>query len=108
MSARDVGADITRLTGREPGYKRTLGPAKAARGVAEARGVALAREAQESGGNGVVFDEESAALREYWPRQIVTTTDGLFTFEVEPIRSITMVDKSQAFFADPAAEPENG
>lgn len=89
---------LARLLARDPAWRRALPPADPLGAVARARGVALSTEQQ---GGGSAFAEADASKREYWAARTLTTTDGLFTFEVEPIKSILLVSGDRATFADP-------
>ncbi len=103
----ELAKAIERLMQREPGWRnfsaRPAQPAKLAP-IPAARGVAMsATSVPASGGAG--FDEADASQREYWPARQLITTDGLFVFEVEPIRSVLLVGGNRATFAEP---PEAG
>lgn len=51
------------------------------------------------------FVEADYLEREYWPAQEIESSDGIFTLEVEPIRSILLDSGERAEFAEPV-EPE--
>ncbi|UCP00104.1 hypothetical protein LF844_09910 [Metapseudomonas lalkuanensis] len=55
-------------------------------------------------------DESGVPLREYHPSMTITSSDGLFTMELEPIKKLTMVDHSgrsiDFIYADPEPAPE--
>lgn len=47
------------------------------------------------------FEEEDAALRTYWPAKTLTSTDGLFQLQVEPIKTIRLRSGDTATFDNP-------
>lgn len=67
--------------GRKPGQVSTGRPASASSGTA--------------------FEEMDYLQREYWPAQSVTSSDGLFVIELEPIKSILLVGNNRARFQEP-------
>ncbi|WP_068634723.1 hypothetical protein [Thauera butanivorans] len=90
---------LQRLLEREPGWKHFVRPeAKGARPAAVGTGVPADGGAQGGG----VFDEADAALRTYYPARTLTSTDGLFTFRIEPIKSLRLTSGHNATFKDPA------
>jgi hypothetical protein len=67
------------------------------------------------GGGGIAgpltepVDESGVPLREYHPSMTITTSDGIFTMELEPIKKLTMLDADGVtvdfIYADPDPEP---
>ena len=63
------------------------------------------------GGGGIAspLTEASYAAREYWPVEVLTSSDGLLTFRVKPIKKIVQADANDAevvqIFAQPVATP---
>lgn len=101
---------LRRLIQREPGWRRFAGQAgkpETPAPIPAARGVAMSAGAVAQPG-GSEFEEIDAVQREYWPTRVMTTTDGLFTWEVEPIKSILLADGSRATFAEPPADDGEG
>ncbi|MFT3758968.1 hypothetical protein [Thauera sp.] len=88
---------LKRLLEREPGWKKFVRPeAKGARPAAIGTGVPATSEQK-----GSAFEEKDAALRTYYPVKTLTLTDGLFTLQVEPIKSIRLSSGDDAKFAEP-------
>ncbi len=56
---------------------------------------------QASGGGGAGFDEADYAQREYWPTVNRISTDGLFTIQEKPIKSILLATGGRATFKQP-------
>lgn len=56
---------------------------------------------QGQGGADATLEESDAALREYYASRIITTTDGLFTLEVRPIKRVALVDGGAILFKEP-------
>ncbi|MNQ89253.1 hypothetical protein D3C85_1045550 [compost metagenome] len=54
--------------------------------------------------------EAGVPIREYHPPMTITSSDGIFTMELEPIKKLTMVDHSgrsiDFIYADPEPAPE--
>ena len=61
------------------------------------------------GGIASPLTEASYAAREYWPVEVLTSSDGLLTFRVKPIKKIVQADANDAevvqIFAQPVATP---
>ena len=63
------------------------------------------------GGGGIAspLTEASYAAREYWPVEVLTSSDGLLTFRVKPIKKIVQAEANDAevvqIFAQPVATP---
>lgn len=92
---------IDRLIKREPGWEKFKRPPdKGGRPGAVATGRPSA-----TGGSGqqVTLEELDASLREYWGAKILTSSDGLFTIEVEPLKKLRLKDGSDFLFAEPPA-----
>ncbi|MCJ8168627.1 hypothetical protein [Atopomonas sediminilitoris] len=51
-----------------------------------------------SGGGGISspLTETSAAARTHWPEQTLTSSDGLFTFAIKPVKKVTLRDADNA------------
>jgi hypothetical protein len=89
---------LQRLLEREPGWKNFIRPEnKGARPAAVGTGLPATSEQQRGG----AFEEEDAALRTYYPVKTLTSTDGLFTLQIEPIKSIRLSSGDDAKFAEP-------
>lgn len=56
-----------------------------------------------SNSTGGGFKESDYALREYHAAVVKSTSDGVFTFQVEPIKSVTLVGGGKAEFEPPPA-----
>lgn len=102
MTARALKQSLASLVGQGEGYK-PMGALPAVGG--RPGGVSTGRPAGAAGmGAGqIVFAESDAALREYWPKQTYTSSDGLFVIEAEPVKLIYMEDGSVASFKEPPA-----
>lgn len=57
-------------------------------------------------GGAAGFAESDYLQREYWPAQTLESSDGIFTFEYEPIKSILLDSGYRATFQEPV-EPES-
>lgn len=83
------------LLRREPGWKKaTQPPVKGGRAGETSVG-------KPSTGTSTGFAESDYTLREYWPVQVLRTSDGLLTFEVEPIKAVTLDSGNQFTFREP-------
>ena len=72
---------------------------------AQAREVSTGRPASAAApaaGGGGGFAESDYALRQYWPARTLTSSDGIFSVSVQPIRSLALVGGGQATFAEPS------
>lgn len=49
--------------------------------------------------------EESYLERTYWDEKVITSTDGLFSFKIKPIKAIRQVDANDAEVIQQFAEP---
>lgn len=85
------------LLKREPDWKRaTQPPAKGGRTGATSIGKPSSGAGAQAG-----LAESDYTLREYWPVQVMRTSDGVLTFEVEPIKAV-MLDSGYPFtFKEP-------
>lgn len=68
--------------------------------IPERIGEALPRAAGSGAGIASPLTEESYAGRLYWPERAITSTDGLFTLKIKPIKSMSFKDANdqQAVF----------
>lgn len=94
IGARDLtGGGMTQ--GVRPPFEEK--PAKGAKPPAVARA-----KAQSSGGvGGNDLQETAAADREYWSLTTVQSSDGLFVFQVKPIKSVALTSGGKIKFASP-------
>lgn len=81
-------------------------PAFTALGEVPARGaragaISTGRPSSTGAGTSGAFVETDASQRQYWSARTLTSSDGLFTIEVQPIRSILLNTGERAQFADP-------
>jgi hypothetical protein len=53
------------------------------------------------GGSGDLT-ESSADSRTYWDTQTIVSSDGIFTFEIDPIKSVSLIDGRKINFAEPS------
>lgn len=84
-----LDAAVNRLKVRERGWaKATEPPGKGERPPSRGKGLPAAAGASSSGP--VALAEADYSMREYWPVVHVTSSDGLFVIEIEPIRSILL------------------
>lgn len=64
--------------------------------------VATGRGSVSTGGGGsVALEEDDYTQREYWTTVNKTSTDGLLTIQIKPIKSILLTDGSRATFKQP-------
>jgi len=61
-----------------------------------------------SSGGGVASPliETSYLERTYWPEKVITSTDGVFSFKVKPIKQIRQLDANDAEVIQQFAQPE--
>lgn len=64
-------------------------------------GVSVGRQQASTVGGGAGFDEADYAQREYWTTVNRMSTDGLFTIQEKPIKSILLVSGGRATFKEP-------
>lgn len=97
MSARDVQQALRRLVGTEAGYV----PLDDSPQVGARPGAVSVGHPGGGGGFGVEFAEMDYLLREYWAPRMIASTDGIFAWQEEPIRSLTLESGGKATFAQP-------
>lgn len=88
---------------------------RGARPATRGRGTVNLVPATGGGGGGIAspltepVDESGVPLREYHPSMTITSSDGLFTMELQPIKKLTMLDADGVtvdfIYADPDPEP---
>ncbi len=61
----------------------------------------VGRKASTDGGTASDLVEASYASREWWPAVTVTTSDGVFTIEETPIKSVLLTSGARIRFAQP-------
>lgn len=89
---------LRRLMEQQPGWKKaTTPPEQGPKPAARGKGLP----ASSSSANGIAFNESDYGLREYWPPVSVTSADGLFTVEVDPIKAIALDGGGKATFKEP-------
>lgn len=100
-----------------PRGSQTLTPRQPTGGRPETRGVGTwnPNTPKAGGGGGIAgpltepVDESGVPLREYHPSMTITSSDGLFTMELQPIKKLTMLDADGVtvdfIYADPDPEP---
>lgn len=98
-SASELDKAIEKLTQREKGWAQF----KAAPSVGARPGtVTTGRPSSTGGTGGGAFAESDYTAREYWPeRELARTTDGLFVFLGQPIKSIALEGGGTATFKEP-------
>ncbi len=106
---RDLNALESGTTARRSGALRSVEPRG---GVPSSTArVDYTPPANTGGGGGIAspLTEASYAAREYWPVEVLTSSDGLLTFRVKPIKKIVQADANDAevvqIFAQPVATP---
>lgn len=96
-----------------PDQRKTL-KALEPRGSLGGKRVVSAYRATATGGSGVAWplkertkpqDGKQVPDRDFWPDLIVTTSDGIFTFEVPPFRTLKLDDADQGGGEVQLAEP---
>lgn len=121
MSSKDVADSIRRIVAVRDGALVTVGyeqnglsfvgmqdaPYDARPDLPGRRGQSD-RAGQTGGGIASPLTEEDIAKREYYPDRLITSSDGLFTLVVKPIKAVYMRDASGATvelrFAEPPTE----
>lgn len=89
---------VATLAGVETGWKQfAQAPAKGAK----PGGVSTGYPASSKAGAGGGFDESEFDQREYWPAVTLTSSDGIITFQIEPIKVIKLVGGGKATFKQP-------
>ncbi len=100
MSSASLQEAARRLVSKAPGWEPVRpAPVKGARSGETATG----RPSSAPSADATSFEESDASLREYFPAVTYTSSDGLFTFEVEPIRQISLVGDGTFIFDEPPA-----
>lgn len=101
MAGNDFKAAVERLISKEPGWKpATAAPAKGPR--PSARGTGRPASEQQTPAAADAFEESDYDLREYWPERVgATSSDGLFVFIEQPIKSVARVGTTPATFKEP-------
>lgn len=96
INAREL-ADGSFTQGERPVFqpKRAQGakPPAVGKGKAAAAG---------SGGSSGDLSELSATSRTYWPAQTIVSSDGIFSVQIDPIKSVTLTDGRKINFAEPS------
>lgn len=100
-NAADLQRALQRLAGDPAGFT-PLDPVPPVGGRAAARSRGLPGGGSEPDQDDLV--EQDAASREYWEVRPLTSSDGLFVLEVEPIKLIVLEDGRRIELADPADE----
>lgn len=99
MSARDIQTAVRRLVGGDQGYK-SLDPVPSV--GAQPGGVSVGHPGSAGGGSEpVALAEDDYLQREYWTTVTRTTSDGLFSWEEKPIKSILLETGERIRFAEP-------
>lgn len=97
-----LDAAVNRLKVRDRGWaKATEPPGKGERPPSRGKGLPAAAGASNSGGGSVVFAESDYSLRQYWPARTISSSDGIFSIEVEPIKQIALEGSDVATFKEP-------
>ncbi len=68
---------------------------------AKAPEVSRAKAPSSSAGSSNALVETSFASRTYWPDEVLTSTDGAFTWIVKPVRRVNLQGGDWIDFADP-------
>ncbi|MDF3931402.1 hypothetical protein [Pseudomonas citronellolis] len=103
-----LAADIRAITGADSQQRKQLKTLEPRGALEEKRGRADYVEpaaAAASGGIASPLTESSFLDREYWADKVITSTDGLFSFKIKPIKSIHQVDANNAEVIQQFAQP---
>jgi hypothetical protein len=95
IGARDLaGGGMTQ--GARPPFepKPTLGAKPPAVGKSKSGG------GKSTGGGDLT--EINASERTYWPSQTIVSSDGIFSIQIDPIKSVTLADGRKINFAEPS------
>lgn len=92
---------VQRLVQKEPGWQKFVQPEPRGAKPAEVGRSASPAASGSGGGGGGTLDELDYSQREYWPVINKVSTDGLFTLQIKPIKSILLSDGSRATFKQP-------
>lgn len=114
MAARRRGQatvdDINSLV-KLPTTKPKLAPIEPRGGLAAKQGRGDYQEPEASTGGGIAspLTEADYDTREYWAEKTITSSDGLLSFRIKPIKKIIQADANAAevvqLFADPNPVP---
>lgn len=99
MSSKSLQQSIERLVTKDPGW-HPLGTAPAVGARPASKAVGRPGGTQQTSGS-FDFIETLYSAREYWPAVQVTSSDGVFTLEIEPIKSILLDTGERAQFQEP-------
>lgn len=101
MAASELQKAIDKLVAKEPRWREfDPKPSVGARPGKKSTG----RPASAAGTGAPFFDEADYTAREYWPDVVSTSSDGVFTVEEGPIKSILLKGGDRAKFAQPPEE----
>lgn len=103
MAGSELQKAIDKLVAKGPGWKEFL-PKQASPKPDTAGRAANALPKAGSGGN---LTEPSFAARTYHARRTIKSTDGVLTWQYDPIKTISMVDPSGTTVVLTFAEPPN-
>lgn len=98
MAASELQKAVEKLVKREPGWKAFEPPPNVGARPGE---VSKGRPASSSPSSAATLEESDAALREYFSARMLTSSDGLFTIEVRPIKKIVLVGNGAFIFKEP-------
>ncbi|QEY75157.1 hypothetical protein [Pseudomonas denitrificans (nom. rej.)] len=79
---------------------------RGARPATPGRAVYKAPAATGTGGVASPLIEQSYLERTYWPDKVITSTDGVFSFKIKPIKQIRQLDANDAEVIQQFAQPE--
>lgn len=100
--ASELDKAIQKLVEKEPGWKVFL--PKDPSPIADSAGKAQNAVPKTASGGGDL-NERAYADRRYHPRRVLRSTDGVLTFQFDPIKSVTMTDPTGAPVVWTFAEP---
>ena len=103
MAASELQKAVEKLIKTEPGWK-AFEPVAPVGGRAGA--VSTGRPSSASPTSAPLsptLEESDAALREYFGARLLTSSDGLFTIELRPIKKIVLTGDGALIFKDPPA-----
>lgn len=99
MSASELQKAVDKLIKREPGWRAaTQPPAKGAKPGKVATGYPA------SATGTARFAESDYTLRQYWDAVLNSTTDGIFSWEEHPIKSVALEGGDSMTFKQPVHE----
>lgn len=104
-----LAADIRAITGTDGQQRKQLKTLEPRGALDEKRGRADYVEPQAtatSGGIASPLAESSYLERTYWDEKVITSTDGLFSFKIKPIKAIRQLDANNAEVIQQFAQPE--